>query len=133
MGELRALGEVGQAVSSTLDLETVLTSIVSHAVQLSGTDCGVIYEFDETTEEFHLRASHRMETEVVEALRAAPIHLGEGATGTSGNDLGRRSKSPTSSMNGNTPDARVRPLLIGSAIVLSLRCRCFANSRSWEG
>src|SRR5262249_4936680 len=35
VGELRALGEVGQAVSSTLDLETVLTRIVSHAVQLS--------------------------------------------------------------------------------------------------
>ena len=34
VGELRALGEVGQAVSSTLDLETVLTRIVSHAVQL---------------------------------------------------------------------------------------------------
>src|SRR5262249_16606942 len=31
VGELRALGEVGQAVSSTLDLETVLTRIVSHA------------------------------------------------------------------------------------------------------
>ena len=49
VGELKALGEVGQAVSSTLDLETVLATIVSHAVQLSGTDSGVIYEFDETT------------------------------------------------------------------------------------
>src|SRR5574341_691944 len=42
VGELKALGEVGQAVSSTLDLETVLTRIVSHAVQLSGTDGGAI-------------------------------------------------------------------------------------------
>ena len=33
--ELKALGEVSQVVSSTLDLETVLTSIVRHAVQLS--------------------------------------------------------------------------------------------------
>ena len=81
VGELKALGEVGQAVSSTLDLETVLTTIVSHAVQLSGTDCGVIYEYDESEQEFHLRASHRMEEEVVETLRAAPIQLGEGATG----------------------------------------------------
>jgi len=79
--ELRALGEVGQAVSSTLDLETVLATIVAHAVQLSGTDCGVIYEYDEATQEFHLRASHRMEEEVVGALRAAPIRLGEGVTG----------------------------------------------------
>ena len=81
VGELTALGSVGQAVSSTLDLETVLATIVSHAVQLSGTDCGVIYEYDEAKEEFHLRASHRMEEEVVESLRAAPIRLGEGATG----------------------------------------------------
>src|SRR4030095_10073090 len=81
VGELRALGAVSQAVSSTLDLETVLATIVAHAVQLSGTDCGVIYEFDETTKEFNLRASHRMEAPVVEMLRAAPIHLGEGAIG----------------------------------------------------
>ena len=47
VGELKALGEVGQAVSSTLDLQTVLSTIVGHAVQLSGTDGGVIYEYDE--------------------------------------------------------------------------------------
>ncbi len=81
VGELKALGEVGQAVSSTLDLQTVLSTIVGHAVQLSGTNGGVIYEYDDATQEFHLRASHRMEQEVVEALRASPIRLGEGATG----------------------------------------------------
>jgi GAF domain-containing protein len=42
VGELKALGEVGQAVSSTLDLQTVLSAIVGHAVQLSGTSGGVI-------------------------------------------------------------------------------------------
>ena len=81
--ELKALGEVGQAVSSTLELQTVLSTIVGRAVQLSGTDSGVIYEYDEGTQEFHLRASHRMEEELVEAIRAAPIRQGEGATGRS--------------------------------------------------
>src|SRR5262245_36440547 len=81
VGELRALGEVGQAVSSTLDLQTVLSTIVRHAVQLSRTDGGVIYEYDETAEEFHLRASHLMEAEVVEALQATPVRPGQGATG----------------------------------------------------
>src|SRR6266540_1166204 len=81
VSELRALGDVSQTVSSTLDLEKVLETIVSHAVQLSGTDCGVIYEYDESAQEFNLRASHRMEEEVVDALRAAPIRLGEGVTG----------------------------------------------------
>jgi two-component system, NtrC family, sensor kinase len=81
VGELRALGEVGQAVSSTLDLQTVLSTIVRHAVQLSGTSGGVIYEYDEAAEEFHLRASHLMEAEVVEALQATPVRPGQGATG----------------------------------------------------
>ena len=79
--ELKALGEVGRAVSSTLDLQTVLTTIVSRAVELSGTSGGVIYEHDEATGEFRLRASHQVETELVELLRGAPVHLGEGVTG----------------------------------------------------
>jgi signal transduction histidine kinase len=81
VGELKALGEVGQAVSSTLDLQTVLSTIVGHAVQLSGASGGVVYEYDEAKQEFHLRASQRMEDEVVEALRATPVRLGQGATG----------------------------------------------------
>ena len=79
--ELRALGEVGQAVSSTLDLQTVLNTIVARAVQLSGTDCGIIYEYDEPTQEFHLRASYQMEEELVNAYQATPLRLGQGATG----------------------------------------------------
>ena len=81
VGELQALGEVGQAVSSTLELETVLTRIASHAVQLSGADGGAIYEYDEATQEFHLRGSHQIEKELVDALRASPIQLGGGAVG----------------------------------------------------
>jgi signal transduction histidine kinase len=81
VGELKALGEVGQAVSSTLDLETVLTSIVSHAVQLSGTDGGAIYEYDEQSEEFLLRATVHMEEELINALRANPPRLGDGVVG----------------------------------------------------
>lgn len=81
LSELRALGEVSQAVSSTLDLETVLASIVSHAVQLTGTDGGAIYEYDEQREEFHLRVAHQMEDELIQELRARPLQLGEGAVG----------------------------------------------------
>jgi signal transduction histidine kinase len=81
VGELRALGEVGQAVSSTLELETVLTRIASHAVQLSGADGGAIYEYEESTQEFHLRGSHQIEKELVEALHSSPIQLGSGAVG----------------------------------------------------
>src|SRR5262249_16809102 len=38
--ELRALGEVTQAVNSTLEVQTVLDTIVAKATQLSGTEAG---------------------------------------------------------------------------------------------
>jgi signal transduction histidine kinase len=81
VGELRALGEVGQAVSSTLDLGTVLCTIVSRATQLAGMDGGSIWEYDEVREEFHLHATDRLPDDLVEALRATPIRKGEGALG----------------------------------------------------
>jgi PAS domain S-box-containing protein len=84
VGELQALGEVSQAVSSTLDLETVLVTIVSRAVQLSGSYGGIVYEFDEAAQTFHARAAHQTTPEHLEALRAAPIRLGEGAVGRAG-------------------------------------------------
>ena len=82
VGELQALGDVGQAVSSTLDLETVLSTIVSRATQLSGMDGGAIYEYDEAREEFYLHTADSLPDELVAALRATPIVKGEGALGT---------------------------------------------------
>ncbi len=82
--ELKALGEVSQAVSSTLDLETVLTTIVARADQISGTDGGAIYEYDEAAEGFRLRASQKLEEELLEVLRFTPIRMGEGAVGRAG-------------------------------------------------
>ena len=81
VGELRALGEVGQAISSTLDLETVLSTIVSRATHLAGMDGGSIWEYDEASEEFYLHATDRLPDELVEVLRATPIRKGEGALG----------------------------------------------------
>jgi signal transduction histidine kinase len=58
--ELRALGEVSQAVNSTLDLENVLSTIVAKAVQLSCTAGGSIYVYDETQQQFGMRATYGM-------------------------------------------------------------------------
>src|SRR6202008_4136773 len=57
VGELRALGEVSQAMNSTLDLETVLSTIVGRTVQLSHTNAGAIYVFDDERQEFRLHAT----------------------------------------------------------------------------
>ena len=77
VGELQALGEVSQAVNSTLDLETVLSTIVAKAVQLSGTEAGAIYVFDEMRREFHLRATYGMENELIDALKLQRIGIDE--------------------------------------------------------
>jgi hypothetical protein len=68
--ELRALGETSQAVNSTLDLEMVLNTIVSKAVQLSGTEAGAIYVFDAAPREFRLRATYGMDQALITALGA---------------------------------------------------------------
>ncbi len=83
VGQLTALGEVGQAVSSSLDLETVLTTIVSRAVQLSGLDGGVIFEYDEAAEEFAQRVATGQAGAgaLAEARRTAQIRKGEGVVG----------------------------------------------------
>ena len=80
--ELQALGEVSQAVNSTLELETVLTTIVGRAVQLSRTDTGAIYVFDEERKEFRLHATYGMSEAMIAAISGQHIGLGDGNVGT---------------------------------------------------
>jgi signal transduction histidine kinase/HAMP domain-containing protein len=75
--ELKALGEISQVVNSTLDLETVLTRIVRHAVQLSKTDAGTIYEFDEEKQVFVPRINYGVSAEFVAALQESKLRIGD--------------------------------------------------------
>ncbi|HYU53417.1 MAG TPA: GAF domain-containing protein, partial [Gemmatimonadaceae bacterium] len=75
--ELRALGDVSQAVNSTLDLETVLSTIVAKAVQLSSTDAGVIYVFDELDRTFRVRATYGLSQELIAALRNQELGISD--------------------------------------------------------
>src|SRR5215468_2286232 len=80
--ELTALGEVSRALSSTLDMETVLNTIVARANQLAGTAACSIYEYDEAHEVFRLRASSFADPRELATLdpvaRAMPIPKGQG-------------------------------------------------------
>jgi class 3 adenylate cyclase len=67
--ELRALGEVSQTVNSTLDLETVLSAIVSKAAQLSRTEAGTIYVFNEVSREFEQHAAYGMTEALIDAIK----------------------------------------------------------------
>ena len=76
VGELRALGEVTQAVNSTLDLETVLDTIVAKAVELSGTDAGAIYVYSKSRERFRLRSTYGMSDQLIGALNSRACGAG---------------------------------------------------------
>ena len=79
--QLEALGAIGAAVNSSLDLDEVLSMIVMHAVQMSGTDGGSIMEFDEAVQEFHVRAAYGTSQQLLDDLRNARIGLGSTLVG----------------------------------------------------
>jgi signal transduction histidine kinase len=81
---MEALGEVSHAVSSTLDLQTVLGTIVAHAAKLSGAEAGALYEFDEAIQEFRLRATHQLGDELIQIIRESRIRLGKTVVGRAG-------------------------------------------------
>jgi GAF domain-containing protein/anti-sigma regulatory factor (Ser/Thr protein kinase) len=68
--EQKALGQVSQAVNSTLDLGAVLATIVSNAARLSQTEAGAIYVFDGSAGELRPRATYGMDQRMIEAITA---------------------------------------------------------------
>ncbi|MDX1486682.1 MAG: response regulator, partial [Acidiferrobacterales bacterium] len=76
--ELQALSEVSQTVSSSLDLQSVLTNIVRHAARLSKTEAGTIYEFDDAEKVFIPRANYGLSADFIETLRDSRLHVGDG-------------------------------------------------------
>jgi len=97
--ELRALGEVSQAVNSTLNLENVLATIVAKAVQLSSTVAGSIYVFDEPHQKFQLRATYGMDPATIAVFAESPIDIGNQYAG-----LAIRQREPV-----QIPDFRDEP------------------------
>jgi two-component system NtrC family sensor kinase len=77
--ELQALGEVTQSVNSSVDLGTVLNTIVAKATQLSNTEAGAIYVFDDANQQFVLQATYGLDDTIAAELRERRIRLGEAA------------------------------------------------------
>ena len=71
--ELKALGEVSQALSSSLNLRRVLDSVADHAVKLSNSDACGIFESDPDRGTYQVVGSHNFTDEFIEAIRRAPI------------------------------------------------------------
>jgi len=108
--QLEALGAVGQAESFSLNLTEVLNTIITQAVQLSGTDGGSIYEFDDDAREFHLSAVFGTSPETFDALRRTRIGLDDSFLGQAAG-LGRPLELPD--LGGELPDPYLTVLAEG--------------------
>ena len=87
--ELRALGEVGQTINSTLDMSRVLQTVLENACNMAPANSGTIYVFDKASGEFHLEADHNMSDEHIARVRVHPIRLGDPVVG----EFGQRRES----------------------------------------
>ncbi len=72
---LEALREVGEAVSSSLDVDQVLTTIAMHAVELAGATGGSIMEYQAASRRFVVRSVYRTPSDVVRRLEQVRIDL----------------------------------------------------------
>ena len=122
--DLTALGEVGRAVSSTLDLKGVLKKIVHRAVELSGTDGGSIFYYRKETGRFELGETLGLDEGVV--ARFGKLDIAARDTGL-GEAIAKRQplSIPDLTKRANNPlrDAAIEAGLRASLIVPLLGCR----------
>ena len=81
ISELKALEEIGRAVSSSLDTKSVLATIVTRAVELTQANAGAIYSYDASRNVFELAEGHALDPSFEEAVRAIRIKLDESVLG----------------------------------------------------
>jgi signal transduction histidine kinase len=108
--ELQALGEVSQAINSTLDVENVLRTIVAKAVELSLTDAGAIYVYEEARDEFRLRATYGMSEAMIVALTDRHVGIGESHIGDAAK---RRESMQIADLRDDAPSP-VNELILGA-------------------
>ena len=80
--QMEALREVGEVVSSSLDLEEVLQTIVENAVRLTSTDGGSIMEYVEQDRAFSVRATYGSSQQLIDRLREITIARDSTLVGT---------------------------------------------------
>jgi signal transduction histidine kinase/uncharacterized protein YigA (DUF484 family) len=76
--EVRALSDVSQAVSSSLDLKLVLDTVIRHAIALSDADAAMVVEFSPGTGTFVDVASHNLSAIFLAGMRRTPVDPTEG-------------------------------------------------------
>ena len=73
--QLQALAEVGEAVSSSLDLDEVLRTIIMNAVRMARADGGSIMQYLEQDRSFSVRTAYGTSDELIASLRSIRIEI----------------------------------------------------------
>jgi signal transduction histidine kinase len=115
--DLTALGEVGRAVSSTLNLKVVLKTIVERAVELSGTDAGSIYYYDQERDTLQLgETSIGVGEEVIARFRmnfsAKGTGVGEAIATRQPLQIGELAERPSNPLRDAAIDAGLHAALV---------------------
>ena len=93
--ELKGLEEIGRAISSSLDLNAVLSTIVARAVEITGADAGAIYSYNPALGVFDLaEASGHRALLVSTAIKAVRIAQGRSGVRSAPRRGGKRSRFP---------------------------------------
>jgi signal transduction histidine kinase len=115
--ELQALAEVGQEVSSTLDLGAVLSTILNRSVALCGAEAGVIYRYNEGQRAFRLAEAVGLDEALVEQVRDMRIEfnatrMGEAVTTRAPVQIPDLRERPSNILRDVTVEAGYRSILI---------------------
>lgn len=82
--ELETLERLGQSITSSLNLDSVLSSVVDAAVELTGAEEGSLLLLDESTGEMYMRAARNFQDEFVRTFRLPTEDSMAGTVLTSG-------------------------------------------------
>ena len=105
--ELTMLSEVGQAVSSTLNLSAVLSTILTRSVGLAGADAGAIFRYNRAERSFRLVEAVGWDEALARSVSDLPIVESETAMGEAAArrapiqiaDLAQRPSAPLRDIN----------------------------------
>ncbi len=81
VSELQALEEIGRAVASSLDLKSVLATIVTRAVELAHANAGAVYSYDASRDAFELVGTSALDPAFQDAVRATRVGLDDSVMG----------------------------------------------------
>src|SRR5438067_2091562 len=115
--ELKALSEVGQAVSSTLDLGAILSTVLNRSVGLTGAEAGVIFRYSQRRHAFRLAEAVGWDEALATQVRAMRVDqdatlMGEAITRRAPAQIADLRERPSNALRDATLAAGYRSVLI---------------------